>query len=52
METLKTVIISDIALLGFVAAIMWACDTWDTRVFIVYAVTVILVTAICVLLYK
>lgn len=50
METLKTVIIFDIALLGFVAAIMWACAEWDTRAFIAYAATVILVNVICVLL--
>lgn len=50
METLKTVIIFDIALLGFVAAIMWACDEWDTRAFIAYAATVILVNVICALL--
>ena len=50
METLKTVIIFDIALLGFVAAIMWACDAWDTRAFITYAATAILVTMLCVLL--
>ena len=50
METLKTVIICNIALLGFVAAIMWACGEWDTRAFIAYAATVILVDTVCVLL--
>lgn len=50
MEILKIVIIFDIALLGFVAAIMWACDGWDTRAFVIYAATVILVNVICVLL--
>lgn len=50
MENLKTVIICNIVLLGFVAAIMWACGEWDTRAFVVYAATAILVDAICVLL--
>ena len=51
MEILKLVI-GTIILLGFVAAIMWACDGWDTRAFIVYAATVILVNVICALLDK
>lgn len=50
MDTLKTVIIFDIALLGFVAAIMWVSGAWDTRAFVVYAATAILVTVVCVLL--
>lgn len=49
MKTLK-LIICNTALLGFVAAIMWACDEWDTRAFIAYAATAILVTMLCVLL--
>lgn len=49
METLK-LIICNAALLGFVAAIMWACDEWDTRAFIAYAATMVLVNVICVLL--
>lgn len=49
METLK-LIICDTVLLGFVAAIMWACDEWDTRAFIAYAATVILVNVVCALL--
>lgn len=49
MEILK-LIIGNTALLGFVAAIMWACDVWDTRAFVVYAATAILVTVVCVLL--
>jgi hypothetical protein len=49
MEILK-LIIGNTALLGFVSAIMWACDEWDTRAFIAYTATAILVTMICVLL--
>lgn len=49
MEILK-LIIGNTALLGFVAAIMWVCGEWDTRAFVVYAATAILVTAVCVLL--
>lgn len=49
METLK-LIICTIILLGFVAAIMVACDAWDTRVFIIYVATAILADMICVLL--
>jgi hypothetical protein len=49
MEILK-LIICNAALLGFVAALMWACDEWDTRAFIAYVATAILVNVICVLL--
>lgn len=47
METLK-LIIGTIILLGFVAAIMVACGAWDTRVFIVYVATAVVVDVICV----
>lgn len=49
METLK-LIICTIILLGFVAAIMWVCDAWDTRAFITYTTTAILAITVCVLL--
>lgn len=49
MEILKLVICT-IILLGFVAAIMVACDTWDTRVFLVYVATAIVADMVCVLL--
>lgn len=49
METLKFIICT-IVLLGFVAAIMWACGAWDTRVFTVYVATVIVADMLCVLL--
>lgn len=49
METLK-LIICTIILLGFVATIMWACDAWDTRIFIIYVATAVLAVAGCVLL--
>lgn len=49
MEILKLVICT-IILLGFVAAIMVVCDAWDTRVFIAYVVTAIVVDMVCVLL--
>lgn len=49
MEILKFVICT-IILLGFVAAIMVVCGAWDTRVFIAYAVTAIVVDMVCVLL--
>ena len=49
MEILKLVICT-IILLGFVAAIMVVCGAWDTRVFIAYVVTAIVVYMVCVLL--
>lgn len=49
MEILKLVICT-IILLGFVAAIMVVCDAWDTRVFIAYVATAIVVEMACVLL--
>jgi hypothetical protein len=49
METLK-LIICNIILLGFVATIMVACGTWDTRVFLAYVATTIVTDMICVLL--
>lgn len=49
METLKLVVCT-IIMLGFVAAVMWVCGAWDTRVFIAYAATAILVETVCVLL--
>lgn len=49
METLKFVICT-IIMLGFVAAIMVACNAWDTRVFIIYVATAIVADMICVLL--
>ena len=49
METLKLIICNTV-LLGFVAAIMWACDAWDTRVFIAYVATAIVADMMCILL--
>nr|DAV19668.1 MAG TPA: hypothetical protein [Caudoviricetes sp.] len=49
METLK-LIVCTIVLLGFVAAIMWVCGAWDTRVFIAYAAMAIVADMICILL--
>lgn len=49
METLK-LIICTIVLLGFVAAIMWACNAWNTRIFILYVATAILAVIGCMLL--
>lgn len=49
MEILKLIICNTV-LLGFVAAIMWACDAWDTRVFTVYVATAIVADVMCVLL--
>lgn len=49
METLKLVGCT-IILLGFVAAIMWIDNAWDTRVFITYVVMAIVVDVICALL--
>lgn len=48
METLKLVICT-IILLGFVAAIMWMSNAWDTRVFIAYVATAIISDTICIL---
>lgn len=49
MEILKPVICT-IILLVFVAAIMVVCGAWDTRVFIAYVATAIVVDMVCVLL--
>lgn len=49
MEILK-LIVCTIILLEFVAAIMVACNAWDTRVFIAYVATAILADMICALL--
>lgn len=49
MEILK-LIICTIIMLGFVAAIMVVCDSWDTRVFLAYVATAIVVDMVCVLL--
>ena len=49
METLKLVVCT-IILLGFVATIMWACNAWNTRIFILYVATAIVADMICVLL--
>lgn len=49
METLK-LIIGTIILLGFVATIMLISGAWNTRVFIAYVVTAIVVDMICALL--
>lgn len=49
METLK-LIICTIILLGFVATIMLVSGAWDTRVFIAYVATAIMVDVICALL--
>lgn len=49
METLKFVVCT-IILLGFVATIMLISGAWNTRVFIAYVVTAIVVDMICVLL--
>lgn len=49
METLK-LIVCTIILLGFVAAIMWISNAWDTRVFIAYVAVAIVADMMCVLL--
>ena len=49
METLK-LIICTIILLGFVAAIMLACNAWNTRMFILYVATAILADILCMML--
>lgn len=49
METLK-LIICTIILLGFVAAIMWISNAWDTRVFTSYVAVAIVTDMVCVLL--
>ena len=48
MENLKFVVCT-IILLGFVATIMLISGAWDTRVFIAYVVTAIVVDMICIL---
>ena len=48
MENLKFVVCT-IILLGFVATIMLISGAWDTRVFIAYVATAIVVDMICIL---
>lgn len=48
MENLKLVICT-IILLGFVAAIMWMSNAWDTRVFIAYVAVAIVADMMCIL---
>lgn len=48
METLKLIICTTI-MLGFVAAIMWVSNAWDTRVFIAYVAMAAVVDMICAL---
>lgn len=47
MDILKPIIGTTI-LLAFVAAIMWACGAWDTRVFIIYAAIAAITTVACI----
>lgn len=49
MEILKLIVCTTI-LLGFVATIMWVCDAWNTRIFIMYVATAILAVTGCILL--
>lgn len=48
MENLKFIICT-IILLGFVAAIMWICNAWDTRIFTLYVAVAIIADMICIL---
>ena len=50
METLK-LIICTIILLGFVAAIMWACDAWNDRMFLIYVAIAAIVITTCIWLH-
>lgn len=49
MEILK-LIVCTIILLAFVATIMWVCNAWNTRIFIIYVATAIITVTGCVLL--
>jgi hypothetical protein len=46
VEILKLIVFT-IILLAFVAAIMWVCDAWDDRIFIVYVAVAAITIAAC-----
>ena len=47
MDILK-IIVCTIILLAFVAAIMWVCDVWDTRIFIAYVAVAAMAVVACI----
>lgn len=50
MEILK-LIVCIIILLAFVAAIMWACNAWNDRIFIIYVAVAAMAIAACTWLF-
>lgn len=46
MDILKLIVYT-IILLAFVAAIMWACNAWDYRIFLAYMAVAAITIATC-----
>lgn len=49
MEILK-LIVCTIILLAFTAAIMWVCNAWNYRIFILYVAVAAVTIVLCLLL--
>lgn len=49
MEILK-LIVCTIIMLAFTAAIMWVCNAWNGRIFILYVATTVVTIVLCLLL--
>lgn len=49
MDILKLIVYT-IILLAFVAAIMWGCNVWDARIFIIYVAVAAMAIVACILL--
>lgn len=49
MEILK-LIVCTIILLAFTAAIMWVCNAWNSRIFVLYVATAAVAIVFCILL--
>ena len=47
MDILK-LIVCTIILLAFVAAIMWCCDAWNDRIFIIYMAVAAMAIVACI----
>lgn len=47
MNILKPIVCT-IILLAFVAAIMWSCNAWDDRIFIIYMAVAAITIVTCI----
>lgn len=50
MDILK-LIVYIIIQLAFVAAIMWVCNAWNARIFIIYVAIAVIAIVACIWLY-